>query len=211
MPFVPVANGALVEVRMSSMGQQVENTLWFETDATPTEATLTDLADAVGLWWRTNIKPITSSRVSVTEYVATSMDTATSPQVSVPGTVLDVGASTPNVMPLGSTLTVSFRTGLRGRSFRGRNYVIGMTEDQVDGNSVVAGVAELWRAAYEELIAAATDVGWTWIVASRFSGTDPVTGDPTPRAAAVTTPITAVVVVDDFVDSQRRRLSGRGN
>lgn len=211
MPFVPVPNSALVEIRMTAEGQQIENTLWFELDTVPSGATLTDLADAVGAWWREFIAPLTSSRVVVREYVATSMDTATGPQVAIAGDFGDSGSNTPNIMPLGSTFVVSFRTALRGRSFRGRNYVVGLTEDQVDGNTLVDGVSELWRNAYEQLIGAAADAGWAWIIASRFSGVNPTTGKPIPRAAGITTPVTTVTVVDDFIDSQRRRLSTRGN
>jgi hypothetical protein len=210
MPFVPVPNTALVEIRYESQGQQVENTLWFELDTAPAPPALSDLADAVGAWWRTEAKPLTSSRVEVREYVATSQVSSTAPQVSIAGSILDVGGNTPNAMPLGTTFVVSFRTDLRGRSFRGRNYIVGLTEDQVDGNSLEDGVAEQWRLAYAALVGAADDIGWTWVVVSRFSGVDPITHHPIPRAAGVTTPITSIVVVDNFVDSQRRRLSGRG-
>jgi hypothetical protein len=196
---------------MEAAGQKVENTLWFDAGAVPTGATLTDLADAVGAWWRANIAALTSSRVVVREYVATSQDTATGPQVSIAGVAGDNGTNTPNLYALGSTFVVSFRTALRGRSFRGRNYVIGLTEDQVDANELETGVAETWRAAYFELIGAAADAGWTWVVASRFSGVSGTPPRPVPRVSGIATPIVAVVVVDEFIDSQRRRLSGRGN
>lgn len=210
MPFVPVENTALVEIRMLSQGQQVENTLWFELATEIDSVSLGALLDAVHLWWSSDIAPLTSSRVEVTEYVGTDQTTATAIQVSLPGDVTDVGGNTPNAMPLGTTFVVSFRTNLRGRSFRGRNYVVGLTEDQVDGNSLEAGVGELWRAAYENLIGVAAGVDWSWVVASRFSGVSGSPPTPTPRVAGLTTPVTSVVVVDDFIDSQRRRLSGRG-
>jgi hypothetical protein len=138
------------------------------------------------------------------------MTTATGPQVSLAADVTDVGTSTPNIYALGSTFVVSFRTDLRGRSFRGRNYVIGLTEDMVDGNSLEAGVSEPWRLAYAHLGTLVADIDWTWVVVSRFSGVSGSPPEPTPRVAGVTTPITSVVVVDQFIDSQRRRLSGRG-
>lgn len=210
MPFVPVTNTALVEIRMLSQGQQVENTLWFELATEIDSVSLGALLDAVHLWWSSDLAPLVSSRVEVTEYVGTDQTTATAIQVSLPGDVTDVGGNTPNAMPLGTTLTVSFRTNLRGRSFRGRNYVVGLTEDQVDGNSLEAGVGELWRAAYENLIGVAAGVDWSWVVVSRFSGMSGSPPVPTPRVAGLTTPVTSVVMVDDFVDSQRRRLSGRG-
>ena len=196
---------------MTANGQQVENTLWFEFPTPPAQSDLVDLVGDVFGWWTTNIAPLTSQAVQLREISAISMDTASSPQFAFAPATATFGTNTPNIVPGNVTLSVSFRTAQRGRSFRGRNYVVGLTEDQIAGNDVVAGVTTTWQAAYFELIAVAVGAGWVWIVASRFSGVDPVTGDPIPRASGVTSPITSVIVVDSFVDSQRRRLSGRGN
>jgi len=46
--------------------------------------------------------------------------------------------------------------------------------------------------------------------AQGFGGVDPDTGKPIPRAEGVTTPVQSVVITDTIVDSQRRRLPGRG-
>jgi hypothetical protein len=48
------------------------------------------------------------------------------------------------------------------------------------------------------------------VIASRFSGVDPDTGKPIPRTAGVTTNVITVVAADLVIDSQRRRLPGRG-
>jgi len=209
MAFIPVANTALVEVRFTQNGQNVENTLWFENAADPDSAALTTLAIAVRDWWDAELKPIVSSNVQLREVVATSMTTDSSPIGSSTPAEADFGGSTANIVPGNVTMSISFRTGLRGRSFRGRNYAVGLTEDQVTGNQFVTGLTALWQAAYFALIDAAATAGWQWVVVSRFSGVDD-SGDPIPRAAGVTTPVIDVVVVDDNVDSQRRRLTGRG-
>lgn len=210
MPFVPVANTALVEVRFSEHLQQIENTLWFEFPTDPGSVDLEALAEAVFDWWVAELQSIVSSDVELREVTATSMTSATSPVGAFVPPTPTFGTSTSNGEPGNVTMSVSFRTALRGRSFRGRNYAIGLTEDQVDGNSFVTGLTPLWQAAYTALIPAAVGAGWLWVVASRFSGVDG-SGNPIPRAAGVTTPVTSVVVVDDHVDSQRRRLTGRGN
>jgi hypothetical protein len=108
-------------------------------------------------------------------------------------------------------MSVSFRTESRGRSFRGRNYIVGLTEDQVTGNDFASGITGLFQAVYELLLDFGQDIAWAWVVASRFSGVDPVTHDPIPRTTGIATVVTAVTVVDNFVDSQRRRLTTRGN
>lgn len=211
MPFVPVANTVLVEIRLTANGQQCENTLWFENATDPVVGDLIVLGSTLQSWWTTSVAPLVSSDVQLREILCTSQTTASSPQYSTVPAIPEFGTSTANIVPNNVTMSVSFRTALRGRSFRGRNYIVGMTEDQVAGNSFVAGVTALWQAAYEDILTAIGSTDFTWVVVSRFSGVDPVTGDPIPRAAGVTTPIGTVLVVDSFVDSARRRLTGRGN
>lgn len=195
---------------MTLDGQRVENTLWFEFGTPPLAADLTALGDILLTWWGTNIGPLASQGLQVREVVCTSMHSAVAPQAtSTPSGAL-TGGSVNEIMPNNVSMTVSFRTGLRGRSFRGRNYVTGLTIDQVTGNQIIPAVVADFIAAYEALGTAISGSGWTWIVASRFSGVDPTTKKPIPRAAGVTEPVIAVVVVDAFVDSQRRRLPTRG-
>ena len=211
MPFVPVLNTALVEIRQIVNAQKCENTIWAE-HATAIDATaLGALSIAVRDSWITNMLPLQSSALQLTEVVSTDQTTATGLQDTAAPSTPTFGGSTPNVMPNNVTFAVSFRTGTRGRSFRGRNYVVGLTEDQVAGNSLVAGVSALWIAAYEQLMADIAGAGWQMVIASRFSGVDPTTHQPIPRAAGVTTPVTTILVVDDFIDSARRRLTGRGS
>lgn len=209
MPFIPVANTALAELRFTQNGQQVENTLWFENASDPDVTALQALDAALFDWWVANLQPIQSSNLQLREITVTSMTTASSATDTFVPPTAEFGASTANVVPGNVTMSISFRTALRGRSFRGRNYALGLTEDQIAGNQFVTGLTALWQAAYDALIVAAATAGWTWVVVSRFSGVDG-DGHPVPRSAGVTTPVTSVVVVDDNVDSQRRRLTGRG-
>lgn len=210
MVFVPVPNTVEAEIRVTSQGQKCENTLWFEFAAAPGVVDLTDLGADLLSWWTTYIAPNTSSVVQLREILLRDMSSPTALQhVTVPLTAL-FGSNTPNIMPGNVTMSISFRTALRGRSFRGRNYAIGITEDQCAGNSFVAGLTATWAAAYAPLLDPANVSGSNWVIASRFSGVDPTTKKPIPRATGVTTPVTAVNVVDDNVDAMRRRLTGRG-
>lgn len=210
MPFVPVPNSALIEVRYLANSQQVENTLWFEQESTPVPADLSALVGAVFGWYSSEIKPLQAADVQMREIFCTSMHSDDGPIFSFAPGIGEFGTATGPVQPNNVTLSVSFRTAQRGRSFRGRNYAIGLVEPDTLGNQVTGPVVTAWQAAYFELIALAAAAGWTWIVASRFSGVDG-TGAPIPRLTGVTSPITSVIVVDNNVDSQRRRLTGRGN
>jgi len=210
MPFVPVANTALAEIRMIADLQEVENTLYFEKATALTEGDLNDLGDALITWWEDNMAPNIWAGVTVSEVVCTDLSSASSLQVSrVPAAPLTGALSVPG-LPTSVSLTISFRTALRGRSFRGRNYIVGLTEGQTTGaNTVDSSLSDAFVTAYEQLLTLAGDLGLQWVVVSRFSGVD-ADEKPIPRAAGVTTPITTVLVVDNVVDSQRRRLPGRG-
>jgi len=210
MPFIPVPNTALVELRSTLDGQDVENTLWFDFGVEPTASDLSDLGNLLLDWWVARIKPITSQANQLREVVVTDMTTESSAQVTVPAPGGTQGDATDEIMPGNVTVCVSFRTALRGRSFRGRNYFIGLTVGQVSGSQVISTQVDAITTAYGSLGADITGSGWTWVIASRYDGVDPTTGKPIPRAEGIVTPVQSVVVVDPIVDSQRRRLPGRG-
>lgn len=211
MPFIPVPTCALVEMRYTNNGQFVENTLWFELGDPPTEGTMSDLTAALLAWYQEDLRPLQSTNCQLREILATSMDSLTGPVFSLVPPTSEFGEQTFNPMPGNVTMAISFRTANRGRSFRGRNYAVGITEAQVDGNTFVEGFGASYQTAYEDLKEVALGVGWRWVVVSRFSGVDATTHKPIPRAEGLHTPVTAALVVDSFVDSQRRRLTTRGN
>lgn len=210
MAFVPVANTVLVEFRMTADLQQVENTIYFEYASAPTSPEMLSLGSALLDWWGAFYAPLVWSGVELREIVLTSLTSASSDQVSFPVPPSTNGGLTLDPLPTNVSLTISFRTALRGRSFRGRNYVVGLIKDQtISANVVDNTTIASWIAAYEELLTVAAAESVEWVVVSRFSGVDG-DGKPIPRAAGVTTPINSVVIVDNVVDSQRRRLPGRG-
>jgi len=211
MPFVPVANTVEVELRFLLDGQHIENTLYFEIGIAPDPSNMTTLLNNVESWWIDNVAPLCSASLSLVELVATDLTTATGPQVTVAPVGGDPGGLGQPALPNNVTLSVSFRTANRGRSFRGRNYFPVLSEGQVTDNTVTAGVVTAIQDAYAAIL---TDVNGglppvTWVVVSRFSGIDS-NGDPIPRVAGISTPVTTVVIVDPIIDSQRRRLPGRG-
>ena len=105
--------------------------------------------------------------------------------------------------PNSAALAVSFRTAARGRTARGRNYVFGMPQAYLVSNSFSAPFVNGVQSAYNTLIGVAADNGYTWVVASRYENN-------APRTSGLTRPVTAAVVVDEVLDSQRRRLPKRG-
>lgn len=211
MPFVPVTNTVLAELRYDYLNQQVENTLWFLGDDAPDVSSMTALGVALVDWWSSGIQQLQNVAVALREVVITDMTSDTGPQVTHVGPLPLNGEVAEEPLPMNDTLAISFRTGNRGRSFRGRNYFVGMSRTQYVGNEATGAFINAYTTAYEGLLGGAATPAWTWVVASRFSGIDGVTGKPIPRVSGIATPILTVTVADSIMDSQRRRLPGRGN
>jgi len=95
---------------------------------------------------------------------------------------------------------ISFRTGGRGRSTRGRNYVPGLSEDVVNGNDLDLTTLNNMVAAYELFMGGGTfPIAWTWGVLSRFFNLSP-------RVTGLFQPIIDVLSTTLTVESQRGRL-----
>jgi hypothetical protein len=94
------------------------------------------------------------------------------------------------------TLTMSWRTGLAGRKFRGRIYVPGLCVTDVSSTDTVASV-----------ITAALSVAAQALYSGALSGG--VVPAVFHRSTATYTPVNSHVI-EALVDSQRRRLAGRG-
>ncbi len=210
MPFVPVTNTVEVEVRMNLDGQKIENTQYYKKASAWSSGDLVTLGNSYLVWWVNFYAVFVSSAVTLSEIYITDLTSSTSLVQSTPApTPHPAGDRASGVLPNNVALTVSFRTGQRGRSFRGRNYISGFAEDQVVSNTVDSGTVADIESAYNALQDVASDNSCFWVVVSRFSGVDG-DGVPIPRVAGLTTDITSVLVVDPIVDSQRRRLPGRG-
>lgn len=208
MPFIPVPAAILAELVHQTPGGQAVNTLWFTSPLTHDASLLGDLVTMLEGWFATDINPLQSSQVELVSIKATSQISDTSPAIEYPLTPPIVGADASPVLPSNVTAAVTFLTAFRGRSNRGRNYVIGLGEGHISGDELTDAMVNAYVAGYLGLIADASAAGFTWVVASRYSGVD-ANGDPIPRVSGQTTPVTNVKM-DNTVDSQRRRLRHRG-
>jgi hypothetical protein len=210
MPFVPVPFTVLAEIRQQQDGQLVENTLYFRSDSAWTAASATAMANDLVTWWAVNMAPLVSSSVLLREIVLTDLASQTGFQVTATPAALTTGAAGSEQTPNHTSIAISFRTEQRGRSFRGRNYIIGLHDAIVDKNIVVESALDDFVAAYQALFTPTSTNACTWVVVSRFSGVDPVTDKPIPRAVGLTTPVTSVLFADNVVDTQSRRGPKRG-
>lgn len=117
------------------------------------------------------------------------------------------GTSTFRSLPNEMAICVTLRTALSGRGFRGRMFLPGFTEDNVElGNvihpSTIQGINS-WVGGIAGILSAQ---GFVWVIGQRaraaYTGS---TGTAHPARPAGSVPITAASVRDNHWDSQRRR------
>lgn len=203
MPFVPFNNVIKLEAIFTLDGQRVQNVHHYLVDETPDVDTCEELAISYRSWWLDAPRNDVSSSLALTMIKCTIMETEFSPGIEyVTGLPLSGNVASPH-LPNNVTLAVKWGTGLRGRSFRGRTYHLGLCESQVTGSRVNSESIPPMLGYYGDLITLATDVGpAVMCIASRFQG-------GLERTVGVATPVISVSI-DSVIDSQRRRLPGRG-
>jgi len=204
MPFVVTFNTVQCEIRYLFDNQQCENTLYFEYESAPTVSQGEDLADALFDWWDTNLKPMQCGTLALREIYLTDLTAADSWAVTRVSSPIVPGTRSGESMPNNIALCISFRTNQRGRAHRGRNYAMAMGEGDVSNNNFTTGYLTGIQDAYVALADVETATGANWVVVSRFQGL-------LPRENGITTPVSSVGFFDGVVDSQRRRLPGRGS
>lgn len=204
MESFPVSDCVEAQIRMTLGGEQIENTLWFKNLAAPNEPNLVGLGNALLAWWAAHYALQLSSDLTLREIYLVDWNTVNGAVHTAPAPApAPAGVLGEPSLPNNCALCISFRTGFRGRSFRGRNYVSGLSEARVTGNTVSSGVVDSLVAAYNGLNAAVEDSGFNHVVVTRFHL-------GTPRNPGIGTEVQSCIAVDNTVDSQRRRLPGRG-
>lgn len=203
MAFQSAPNTVEVDVRATWLGERVENTLYFETVATPTGLVVQEIAEQIGGLWATEMMAQLGASYVLTEIYARSLNTEAAPEYTDTTNAGDTGALGGAAMPGNVTWTVKFLTGLTGRSFRGRNYFPGFVEAQCIGNEVDHDTGNAIVLAYSHILTVQADFDWVWVVLSRVQ-------DGVTLPNAIGAPVTQVSFTDYFLDSQRRRLAGRG-
>jgi len=202
--MVTLPFGIKVEVSWET-GSGIAVCIHFVSKLMPTAVSSGDLTAAITAFdsWRTAIRSVQPADIVIAGIRATDwsiLDGAT--QLNVPSANVAGINGTP-VLPLNVAMCVSHYTGRTGRSRRGRTYIPGLAENEVSVGDILTGSGRAAvLLAYANLRLALNGYGLAQVVASFRSGGAPrVTG----LGTAVSTS-----TVDQFSDSQRRRLAGRG-
>ena len=203
MAFIPLPNGISLCFDFTAVSQLFQFCLTLRKSSGP--PTPTDLSVAASLgsgWWTTTLKGNISDIVTLRQVRATDMTAQGAPQAIQ--TVGTAGADTNvNPLPLSAALCVSGRTEKRGRSYRGRVYVSGlnrgmMSSANVMNNTYLSAFASAFTTLQASLKAANFDI----VVPTRQHNGSVVSPAELNEVVAW--------VIDSALDSQRRRLTGRG-
>lgn len=205
MAFVPAPNIVMVEVRALLDSQQIENRFMVDALTAVTPTNLDDITNFVSVWAQAHYFPLLPNAVSLREVVGTDLTTQNGQQHTIVPSGSVIGGTAQAPMPNETSFCVSLHTGSRGRSARGRSYVLALGKGQVAGNIIDSGYLTSMVAAYQELIDTLSTNGFALVVVSYRANKVPRPGGP------VYFPITTAVATDNIVDSMRRRKPGVGS
>lgn len=202
--FIPFDDVVQVELVYTQDTQRVANVLHYQTDFAFVPSDMIALGNALIGAWVSDVSPNVHADVALVEVGVIDLRAEFASAVSVTTGLPANGAySVSSAMPNSVTLSITKRTALRGRSYRGRIYHVGLAEGMVQQNTVDSARAALIVAAWSEFLTVPVGENtWRMVVASRFANNQPRTvGEAT---------IVDNLTTDGIIDSQRRRLPGRG-
>jgi hypothetical protein len=203
MSFVPAPGVLQVNQRATLYGQQIENVHYFELGFPPDPAGVQQAAYDARDNWVTHMLPVLTEDYIYREAYVTDLTTDTSPASTAVPATLTTGAGASDAAPGSVTLCLSLRTSGRGRSSRGRQYISGLSEGSIEDNAWNSAKAAEVVSAFQAYQDAMFTAGYNLVVLSRIQ-------DGVPRDLALAQTVTSILTTDLFIDSQRRRLTGRG-
>lgn len=203
VPFIPFANCAEVVCIGTFGGTACYLTNGVRKGSPFSGTDLTDIGNIFGLWLQEDLLPLLYNTLTYTQIKVTDLTSQFAPIAiatdGLPASGAVTGASVTNQV----ASVVSFKTGLRGRSFRGRNYVGGLGATALNTTTTVsAAFAASLVGAYVQLATSLGAAGFDHVVLSRFENN-------VRRSVGVATRIT------DYIGrlplgTQRRRIVGHG-
>lgn len=202
--FIPAPGVVKVQVIYDQHGSKVENVYNVRSGDTITAASLTRIKDKFITWLTTYWRPLAGPASVVYMVKLTGQNTASDVDLEWTPTSGIGGTSGTQNMPGNVTLAIRWLTGHAGRSYRGRTYRVGLPINFVNGNYVIPSGMAGFITNYGALLTTLTGgaVADHLCVVSYCSG-------GAWRTTAVVNDVTTMTV-DQNVDSQRRRLTGRG-
>lgn len=198
MPYIRLPFGIKVALEYQVYGKIVVNVYHVTTTDPITSIKLLDIAEVFEAWFASSMASAVTANISLATVTALNLDVENGEKVTLAVTPIIPGTRAGDAVSNNVALVASFATDKTGRSFRGRSYVAGLSELDVNSNGVDSVFATGITIAYMTLITDLLVENASLVVASFQS-------DNAPRAEGIATAIEAVST-NLRVDTQRRRL-----
>lgn len=206
MAFQPVPLTVMAEMRYLLDNQECENVLYFKFPVEPADVDLADLAVGLLNWWTDHLRAWQVNALQLKEIYLTPLVSATAETYSFVLTGTNNGAYLDEPEPNSVSFAVKFNTANRGKGSSGRNYALGIADEFVSQNTFsltyVNGIVGAYNNLQLEVAAILPAVEWVHVRRVINKVKLPV---------GQTYPVQSATFTDQTVDSQRRRLPGRGN
>lgn len=200
--FIPVPNCARVELVFTQGNIVMENVFHVRNDTPFDAVSLALCANVFKTWYVDELLEFLPSSYSLNKIIAKALDSDSAPGIEFTTGLPLPGGSGSAPSPNNVTMAVKWTTGLIGRSYRGRTYHVGLTESSTSGDTINSEWVSAATACYQALLTALDSTPYELVVVSKYHNN-------AARATGVATQI-AACSIDPTVDSQRRRLAGRG-
>lgn len=201
MAFQPVPGVVECTINYLVRSVPVANVLHvaWEPAITPTEIAVQEAATAVMLGVVDVVMPNLGGNAQFINVTARSLE-------EIGGFAAEASTGSPvngempgETLPNNVALCYTKRTARAGRSRRGRLYLCGLVESQVNGNFLADGVAATLGGIWDDVRGGIEAAGMIMVVVSRYTNL-------APRPTGIYTEVTSVDLTDTRVDSMRRRL-----
>lgn len=172
------------------------NTFHVVNDVALTASDLINIAGIFSSWWTTQYRSYAASSIALKQIQVRKYDPDDPLAFD-----LDISPTVPGIVGTPAdaasvTQTASWRTGFAGRKFRGRIYAVGLPEQLVNlDDSITSPETATLASAASAIIANLVAAGFQLAVFHKLDNTF--------------TPV-VTAIVENLVDSQRRRLANRG-
>lgn len=203
-PFIPVAGVFRCQLVYSYQGQRIENVFNVRSGGGLVAVDADRIEAVLAAWWTATARAQCASTLSLVLIVLDALDVPAGLHKEYTSGWTAAGSNAGTAMPGNVTACVKLATGLRGRSYRGRWYWPAITSGMTNGGQL-SSVSQLAIQSALNLLrtnlAAGSPADHLVVVSYMHDGVW--------RATGTVTDVTACTGHLNL-DSQRRRLPGRG-
>lgn len=204
-PFIPAPNTASVECIWTQANEVSENVFHVYKGSPFSLADLQALRGVVDSWDNTSYKALRVNVNSLLRIRTRALDSTSSPTEDYFLPTPRAGTASAPGAALNAAVCIKFATGLTGRSNRGRWFAGGLPNGALsDAGHVAVATVTAYVTSLTLLKTNLAAAGYTLCVTSFYNG-------GAWRTIAVNNAVTGIVGIDNALDSQRRRLPGRGH